>query len=40
MGIYFSTGNIVLGALVRFGPHFVGLAYSERISKGLLQIMG
>jgi hypothetical protein len=39
MGIYFSTGNILLGAVVGFGLHFIGLAFSERISKGLLQIM-
>ncbi len=39
MGIYFSTGNILLGTVVGFGLHFVGLAYSEKISKGLLQIM-
>ena len=39
MGIYFSTGNILLGTMVGFGLHFVGLAYSEKISKGLLQIM-
>lgn len=39
MGIYFSTGNILLGIVVGFGLHFVGLAYSEKISKGLLQIM-
>lgn len=39
MGIYFSTGNILLGAVVGFGLHFVGLAFSERMSKGLLHIM-
>lgn len=39
MGIYFSTGNILLGTVVGFGLHFVGLAYSEKISRGLLQIM-
>jgi len=39
MGIYFSTGNILLGVVLGFGLHFVGLAYSEKISKGLLQIM-
>ena len=39
MGIYFSTGNILLGTVVGFGLHFVGLAYSEKISKGLLRIM-
>lgn len=39
MGIYFSTGNILLGAVVGFGLHFVGLAYSEKISKGFLRMM-
>lgn len=39
MGIYFSTGNILLGAVVGFGLHFVGLAFSERISVGLLRMM-
>lgn len=39
MGIYFSTGNILLGVVVGFGLHFVGLAYSGKVSKGLLHIM-
>ena len=39
MGIYFSTGNILLGAVVGFGLHFVGLAFSEKISVGLLRMM-
>lgn len=37
MGIYFTTGNILLGIVIGFGLHFVGLAYSEKISKGLLR---
>ena len=37
MGIYFATGNLLLGVVSGFGLHFVGLAYSE-ILKGLLQI--
>lgn len=35
MGICFSIGNILLGAVVGFVLHFVGLAYSGVISKGL-----
>jgi len=34
MGIYFASGNLLLGVVSGFGLHFVGLAYSE-ISKGL-----
>ena len=37
MGIYFTSGNILLGIVIGFGLHFVGLAYSEKISKGLLR---
>jgi len=36
MGIYIATGNILLGVVIGFGLHFVGLAYSE-ISNGLLR---
>jgi hypothetical protein len=39
MGIYFSTGNILLGVLVGFGLHFVGFSYSDKISKGLLRLV-
>ena len=39
MGIYFSTGNILLGVLVGFGLHFVGLGYSDKLSKGLLRLV-
>jgi hypothetical protein len=39
MGIYLSTGNILLGVLVGFGLHFVGLGYSDKISKGLLRLV-
>jgi len=37
-GFYFATGNILLGVVIGFGLHFVGLSYSE-ISKGLLRIV-
>jgi hypothetical protein len=39
MGIYLASGNILLGVVVGFGLHFVGLAYSEKISKGLLRLV-
>ena len=39
LGIYFGTGNLVLGAVVGFGAHFVILAFSSRISKFLTKIM-
>jgi hypothetical protein len=39
LGIYFSTGNIAVGAILGFGVHFVTLAFSSRISKFLTQIM-
>ena len=39
LGIYFGTGNLVIGAILGFGVHFVTLAFSSRISKFLTQIM-
>lgn len=39
IGIYFSTGNILLGVVLGFGLHFVGLAYSENISRGFLRMI-
>jgi len=36
MVIYFATGNILLGVVIGFGLHFIGLAYSE-ISEGFLR---
>jgi len=39
LGIYFSTENIAIGAIIGFGVHFVILAFSSRISKFLTQIM-
>ena len=38
MRIYFATENILLGVVIGFGLHFVGLAHSE-ISKGLLLML-
>ena len=39
MGIYYSTGELVIGAVIGFGVHFVTLAFSGRISKSLTKIM-
>ncbi|MBM3896284.1 MAG: hypothetical protein FJ360_00840 [Thaumarchaeota archaeon] len=39
LGIYYFTGNLIVGAILGFGMHFVTLAFSGRISKWLLKIM-
>ena len=39
LGIYFGTGNLVIGAVLGFGVHFVTLAFASRFSKFLTQIM-
>lgn len=39
LGIYFGTGNLVVGAVLGFGVHFVTLAFAGRISRFLTQIM-
>lgn len=39
LGIYFLTGNIIIGAIVGFGTHFIILAFSTKISKLLTNAM-
>ena len=39
LGIYFGTGNLIVGAVLGFGVHFVTLAFAGRISRFLTQIM-
>ncbi len=39
LGIYFGTGNLLMGAVLGFVIHFVTLAFSARISKFLTQIL-
>ena len=39
LGIYYGTGNLVLGAVLGFGVHVVALAFSGRLSKFLIKIM-
>lgn len=35
--IYYGTGNLLVGAVLGFGIHFVTLAFSGRISKWLMR---
>ena len=39
LGIYFGTGNLIIGAIVGFGVHFIILVFSSKISKFLINIM-
>ena len=39
LGIYFGTGNLIAGAVVGFGAHFVIFAFSDRISKFFTKIV-
>ena len=39
LGIYFLTGNIIVGAILGFGSHFIILAFSSKISKLLTYVM-
>ena len=39
LGIYFLTGNIIIGAILGFGTHFIILAFSTKISKLLTNAM-
>ena len=39
LGIYYGTGNLIVGAVLGFGVHFTTLAFSGKISKLLTHIM-
>lgn len=39
LGIYYGTGNLIIGAVLGFGIHFVTLAFIGKISKFLVRIM-
>ncbi len=39
LGIYYGTGNLIIGAVLGFGVHIITLAFSGRISKYLDKIM-
>lgn len=38
-GIYYGTGNMVIGAIVGFGTHFVTLAFAGKISRFLTKVV-
>ncbi len=39
LGVYFATSNVLAGALVGFGLHFITLAFSDRISRSLTRLL-
>ncbi|AJW69877.1 hypothetical protein [Nitrosopumilus adriaticus] len=39
LGIYHFTGELIIGAVIGFGIHFVILAFSGRISKFITKII-
>ena len=39
LGIYFSTSNLAVAAVLGFGIHFVILAFSDRISKRIARTL-
>lgn len=39
LGIYFYTGELIIGAVIGFGVHFVILAFSGRISKVVTKLI-
>lgn len=39
LGIYYSTGDLLIGAVVGFAIHFVTLAFATKISRFLTDLM-
>jgi hypothetical protein len=39
LGIYFLTGELIIGAVIGFGVHFVILAFSGKISKFITKLV-
>lgn len=39
LGIYYGTGNLIVGAVIGFSLHFITLAFSGRISKWLVKVL-
>lgn len=39
LGVYYGTGNLVLGAVLGFSVHFIAFAMSNKISKLLTRIV-
>jgi hypothetical protein len=38
LSIYYTTGDLLIGAIIGFGTHFATLAFSGRISKWLAKL--
>ena len=39
LGVYYGTGNLMIGALIGFGVHFTTLVFSGRISTWLVKVL-
>ena len=39
LGFYYTTGDVILGAVLGFGIHFVTLAFAGKISKFLSNVI-
>lgn len=39
LGIYFLTGELLIGAVIGFGLHFIILAFSGKISNAITKLM-
>ena len=39
LGIYYGTGNLIIGAVLGFGIHFITLVFAGKISKFLVRVM-
>jgi hypothetical protein len=39
LGIYFLTGEVIIGAIIGFGLHFIILIFSGKISKIITKMM-
>jgi hypothetical protein len=39
LGIFYGTGNLLVGVLIGFGVHFIILVFSGRISTWLVKVL-
>ena len=39
LGIYFLTGELIIGAIIGFGIHFIILAFAGKISKFITKLV-
>lgn len=40
LGIYYTTGQLLIGAVAGFGVHFVTLAFASKISRVITDLVG